>query len=201
MLELHHALISTCSQKVRWVLAEKALPWVDHPVRLDREEHLRPEYLRLNPNGVVPTLVHDGQPVVDSSVINEYLDEVFQAQPLRPAEARFRAFAEQRPLRRDFYLKMGREGFAQSEVDAALRRLRQCFERMAGALADQPWLAGRQLSLADIAMLPTCVRLDDLGLSSLWLDLPRVGHWYRRLCERPAFAATYVPGSRDLLPT
>ena len=39
-------------------------------------DHLKPEYLELNPNGVVPTLVHDGKVIIDSSVILEYLDEV-----------------------------------------------------------------------------------------------------------------------------
>lgn len=238
MLELHHALISTCSQKVRWVLAEKELDWVDRRVRLEREEHLRPEYLRLNPNGVVPTLVHEGEPIIDSSVINEYLDESFDAHPLRPASAlararmrawrqyfdevatpsvrypsfniafvphfqrmsddEFRAFAEQRPLRRDFYLKMGRHGFPPDELNAALARLRQTFERMAGALADGPWLIGTQMTLADISILPTVVRLADLGLPMLWQDLPEVARWYRRMQDRPAFDATFVPGSRDL---
>ena len=42
-------------------------------------DQLRPEYLAINPNGVVPTLVDDGAPIVDSSVILEYLDEVFPA--------------------------------------------------------------------------------------------------------------------------
>ena len=82
MLELYHAPMSTCSQKVRICLAEKGLEWVDRRLNLAKNEHLTPAYLTLNPNGVVPTLVHDGQPVVDSSVICEYLDEVFPEPPL-----------------------------------------------------------------------------------------------------------------------
>ena len=86
MLELFHSPTSTCSQKVRLVLAEKGLDWVDCRVNLAAEEHLTPAYLALNPNGVVPTLVHDGKPIVDSSVICEYLDEVFPQVPLTPAD-------------------------------------------------------------------------------------------------------------------
>jgi len=84
VLELYHALISTCSQKVRLVLAEKKLEWVSRLITLDTGEHLSPQYLKINPNGVVPTLVDGGDAVTDSSVINEYLDDVYPAIPVRP---------------------------------------------------------------------------------------------------------------------
>lgn len=91
MLELYHYWDSVCSFKVRLALAEKGLEWIDRPVDLLAFEQLRPDYLRLNPNGVVPTLVHDGVPVIESSVINEYLDEAFPRPPLRPPEPLARA--------------------------------------------------------------------------------------------------------------
>ena len=89
MLELYNFPMSTCSQKVRIVLAEKGLDWVDR--RIESGEHLKPEYLELNPNGVVPTLVHDGVPIIDSSVICEYLDEVFPQNSTTPPDALGRA--------------------------------------------------------------------------------------------------------------
>ncbi len=89
MLELYNFPMSTCSQKVRIVLAEKGLDWVDR--RIESGEHLKPEYLALNPNGVVPTLVHDGTPIVDSSVICEYLDEMFPQNSTTPPTALGRA--------------------------------------------------------------------------------------------------------------
>jgi glutathione S-transferase len=88
MLELYHAPISTCSQKVRLVLAEKKLAWTAHEISFSKAEHLSPDYLKLNPNGVVPTLVHDGDPIIESSVINEYLDEVFPEASVRPQDAK-----------------------------------------------------------------------------------------------------------------
>ena len=39
-------------------------------------DQLKPEYLSINPNGVVPALVHDGKIVIDSSVIIEYLEDI-----------------------------------------------------------------------------------------------------------------------------
>lgn len=84
MLTLYHANHSTCSQKVRLCLAEKGLEYESKLVNLATNEQLAPEYLAMNPNGVVPTLVHDGRPVLDSGVICEYLDEVFPDKPLMP---------------------------------------------------------------------------------------------------------------------
>ena len=89
MLELYNFPMSTCSQKVRIVLAEKGLEWTDR--RIESGENLKPEYLKLNPNGVVPTLVHDGVPIIDSSVICEYLDEIFPQASMTPPTALGRA--------------------------------------------------------------------------------------------------------------
>jgi glutathione S-transferase len=91
MLELYHSWRSTCSRKVRIALAEKGLDYVGHPLNLQKFEHHHPDYLKLNPNGYVPTLVHDGVPYVESSVINEYLDDRFPQVPLRPRDPAARA--------------------------------------------------------------------------------------------------------------
>ena len=87
MLKLYNAPHSTCSQKVRICLAEKGLPFED--IRLDLgkgKDQLKPEYLKLNPNGVVPTLVDDGDVIIDSSVICEYLDEKYSEPKLAPED-------------------------------------------------------------------------------------------------------------------
>lgn len=91
MLELYHSPISTCSQKVRLCLHEKQIDYVSHVINLHKDEHLQPNYLAINPNGVVPALVHDGRPIIDSSVIMEYLDEIFPEHSLMPSDAISRA--------------------------------------------------------------------------------------------------------------
>ncbi|WP_371155814.1 glutathione S-transferase family protein [Jannaschia sp. 2305UL9-9] len=88
---LYHAHHSTCSQKVRIALAEKGIEFESVIVDLANKGHLTPEYLAINPNGVVPTLVHNGATIVDSSVIIEYLDEVFDGPSLLPADPVARA--------------------------------------------------------------------------------------------------------------
>ena len=65
MLELYHAGRTTCSRKARLCLAEKGLDYVSHYMNLGAFENHAPEYLKLNPNGVVPTLVHDGRVIIE----------------------------------------------------------------------------------------------------------------------------------------
>lgn len=91
MLELYHNGTSVCAAKVRLLLAEKNLPWKGHYLDVLAGDQFDPEYLKLNPKAVVPTLVHDGTVVTESTVICEYLDEVFPETPLRPADAAGRA--------------------------------------------------------------------------------------------------------------
>ena len=86
MLELYHNNISVCAQKVRIVLAEKNVAWTEHHLSLARGEQLTPEFKALNPRGVVPVLVHDGNVIVESSVICAYLDDVFPDPPLTPKD-------------------------------------------------------------------------------------------------------------------
>jgi glutathione S-transferase len=93
---LYHAPHSTCSQKVRMVLHEKGIEFDEVRIDLSKKEQLKPDYLKLNPNGVVPTLVDDGVPIIESSVICEYLDEKYPQNRLLPTNiverARIRAW-------------------------------------------------------------------------------------------------------------
>src|ERR1700690_941170 len=73
---LYNAPQSTCSQRVRFVLNAKKLAFAEVKLNLLEGDQLKPDYLALNPNGVVPTLDHDDAIVIDSTVITEYLDEV-----------------------------------------------------------------------------------------------------------------------------
>ncbi len=86
MLELYHFGFSTCSQKVRLVLAEKEIDFVSHEIDILNGGQHDPAYVALNPNHVVPTLVHDGAVLLESTLINEYLDDAFPEHPLRPKE-------------------------------------------------------------------------------------------------------------------
>ena len=238
MLVLYNAPQSTCSQRVRFVLNAKGLAFDEVKLDLFSGDQLKADYLALNPNGVVPTLVHDGEAIVDSSVIMEYVEEVFPAgRSFVPGDARkraqmrslmrfidevptpavripsynlaflphyqsmseeeFQALANSKPLRREFLLKMGRTGFSDADMNEALARLQRAIVRMDVAIAKSggPWLLGSDLSLADIAIMPVIVRMDDIRRSDMWADRPAVGRWLEAIRADEAFAPTYYPGS------
>src|ERR1700745_3527696 len=170
---LYNAPQSTCSQRVRFVLNAKGLTFAEKKLDLLAGAQLKPDYLALNPNGVVPTLDHDGNIVIDSSVIIEYLDEIapepvsftppapvqrarmralirfidempaaavrvptfnlaFLPRFAAMSEQEFVAFAESKPLRKEFMLAMGRKGFPEKDMNAALDRLARTLARMEG---------------------------------------------------------------------
>ena len=85
MMILHHGWRSSASRRVRLCLEEKGLSYEGHIVDMAKMEHHSPEYLKINPLGVIPTLIHDGRPLHESGTICEYLDETFPDPPLRPA--------------------------------------------------------------------------------------------------------------------
>lgn len=99
-LELYHYSESLCSQKARVGLTEKNKPWKSrHIVLCDIAldcQNLDEEYLQVNPKGIVPTLVHDGEPVYDAHRIIRYVDEQYpnDGNSLWPTDAQRVAVAE-----------------------------------------------------------------------------------------------------------
>ncbi|MBT3550010.1 MAG: glutathione S-transferase family protein [Rhodospirillaceae bacterium] len=87
MLKLYISPNSICTQKVLITLDEKSLDYEPVVINLFTNEQYDPAYLKLNPKGVVPTLVHDDHVIPESSLICEYLDEVFPEVPLVPVDA------------------------------------------------------------------------------------------------------------------
>ena len=83
LLELHHNINSVCAQKVRIALKEKGQEAKEHLLTLRGDQH-DPEYLKLNPNAVVPTLVHDREPITELALILYYIDDAFPEPPLMP---------------------------------------------------------------------------------------------------------------------
>lgn len=94
-LHLFHYAMSNCSQRVRMCLEEKDATWKSHHLDLSRNEHVTDWYQSINPNGVVPTLVHNGRVVIESVDIIDYLDRTLPKPPLAPHDrAGYDALAE-----------------------------------------------------------------------------------------------------------
>ncbi|MCY4427919.1 MAG: glutathione S-transferase family protein [Halieaceae bacterium] len=101
MLELYHNNMSVCAQKVRLVVREKGLEPVEHHMMLRNGDVHEPDYLKLNPKGVVPTLIVDGQPIIESTIICEYLEDAYPEPPLLPDDPIGRSQVRQWTLQPD----------------------------------------------------------------------------------------------------
>jgi glutathione S-transferase len=229
MIELYHNDMSVCAQKVRFTLAEKGLKWQGHHLNLRAGDQQKPEYLKLNPNAVVPTLVDNGRVIIESTVICEYLDDAYPEPPLRPGEAtararmrlwtkqldegvhaatsvistsiafRYQKLAHGMEALEEFHKKMPdpvkrersweniTKGVDSRYFIDAVKRFDKLLSDMETSLSMAPWLAGQQLSLADIAYAPYATRLDHLQLEFLWDKRINLARWYERLRQRPTY--------------
>jgi glutathione S-transferase len=184
MITLYNAARCPYAARARIVLAEKGLEF--ETVEIDLSD--RPAWLyEKNPAGRVPVIEEDGgDPLPESAVIMEFLEERYPEPALLPADPADRAFVRLLIFRDDeltspyYALRRGEDG-ATEAFDAALGR----FDAL---LAERPYLSGAEFGLADIALVPWFLRARDmLGVE---LDgYPSVSDWLARLEERPSIAA------------
>ena len=213
-LHLMHFSMSSCSQKVRILLREKALDWVSHPINLVSGEQKEAWFQGINPNGVVPVLVHDGNVHVESNDILIYLDNAFpsdqgsylpssederqKAQQLMDLEDELHA--DLRTLTFSFVapgnLMKGAEKITDEDIRAALNRFQAGFEQLDQELKRSSFLCGERLMLPDIAWFISTHRLV-LGGYPLERH-PHLNRWYEVLVERPALSIETAEG--PLLP-
>ena len=224
-MQLYHNNMSVCAQKVRITLAEKGLsPEMIH-LDLGRGDSHDPEYLKLNPKGVVPTLVDDGNVIIESTVICEYLDDAYPDIPLRPRDPVQRAAMRQWTLVPDAGLHLWtstvsfaiawrhqdrteqmkkwnaqvraermeaiERGLEAPMVSPHLTNYVGVLRRMGKVLESNAWLAGDTYSLADIAMIPYVMRLDDMSQNWIWeenSDMRPITDWLRRCRARSGFS-------------
>src|SRR5262245_46236263 len=132
-VELYHFWDSFCSFKARICLEEKNIAWRGHHVDLMQFENLTPAYLTINSNGVVPTLRYDGSLMPESSIINEFLDECYPKNPLKPTDLLARArmrywvkieedelFTAVRPASLNLMMKQAFAKYSASDLDKLL---------------------------------------------------------------------------------
>ena len=93
-LHLYHTARSNCAARVRLLLEEKTLDWVGHHIDLGKKENITEEYFGINPKGVVPTLVYDGEVVVESNDILLDLEEKFPEPSFRVTSEKYQAQIE-----------------------------------------------------------------------------------------------------------
>lgn len=197
---LHGFWRSTASWRVRIALGLKGLDWqtVAHDLRTGDQN--APGYLELNPQGLVPALVADGNVLTQSLAICEYLDEVHPAPPLLPsaplARARVRAAAQViacdvHPVQNLKILNMLRgRGLTEVETSAwAAEVIGSGLEAFATLIArfDGPYCFGGQLTLADVVLVPQLANARRFGAR---FDFGRIRAVEDACRELPAFTAS-----------
>ncbi len=234
MLTIYSYFNSICTQKVFITLAEKGIAYETRNVDLFRNEQYSPEYLKINPKGVVPALDHDGKVVIESTLICEYLDDCFPKPRLMPSDpflrARVRLWSkavdetlfeatrelsfsamfrermknmteEQRegryrnvgdPIKRARLMSTYSEGVDSPYVFQGIGAFEMAFEKMEKDLsASGPWLVGRDMTLADINMMPFVARVAYLDLLDVWIaGRPATKDWWARVQALPSFVAS-----------
>jgi glutathione S-transferase len=194
MVRLLGRATSSNVQKVLWCLRELGVPFAREDYGGMHGRTRDEAYLRLNPNGKVPTLIDRDTVLWESNTILRYLCNRYGPTALYPIEPALRAGVERwmdwqlgtlaeavLPL----YRALVREGRTGSDVTALRERSAALFALLNDALGDSPFLAGAQLSLAEIALGPLVYRW--LALPIERPDLARLVAWYGRFEIRPAF--------------
>lgn len=184
MITLYNAARCPYAARARIVLAEKGLEV--ETVEIDLSD--RPAWLyEKNPAGRVPVIEEDGgDPLSESTVIMEFLEERYPEPALMPADPADRAAVRllifrDKDLTDPYYaLRRGENGAAE-QLDAALAKLDV-------RLYDRDYLGGAEYSLADIALVPWVLRARDM-LGVELSGYPSLAAWLPRLEARPAIAA------------
>lgn len=194
-----------------WLALElKGAQYTQKIISFSDREHKTPEYLALNPRGKVPLIVDDGFALYESAAILEYLDERFaQGVRLFPGDVRQRAVVRRLVQEADQYLGASMEGLLTQVLfrpreqwdDARIAKAREQFAAEIAAwesLAAGPWLAGSDLSAADLTAYPhlaLALRLDkrkpDLDIAGL--VGPRMRAWMAEVEALPCFEKTIPP--------
>jgi len=184
VITLYNAARCPYAARARIVLAEKGIEF--ETIEIDLSD--RPAWLyEKNPTGRVPVIEEDGgDPVPESAVIMEFLEERYPEPSLLPPDPADRAAARLLIFRDDdltgpYYALRREEDGARERLDAALGR----FDALLG---EQPYLSGAEYGLADIALVPWVLRARDM-LGVELEGFPSLADWLARLEQRPAIAA------------
>jgi glutathione S-transferase len=174
------------------VLEEKGIPFQTIEESLSNPSEA---LLKLNPAGSVPVLIHDGNPLLESAVINEYLDEVFPEKRLMPEtpleKAHVRLWTKwcDSQFKPDLDLYKYELARLPAEQQAELvTRMRDHLARLSAALQKTDFLMGQELNLADIHVFPFYRQLSALKSEMIALqEYPAVNGWLERILSRPSF--------------
>ncbi|POS82765.1 hypothetical protein EPUL_005866 [Erysiphe pulchra] len=196
VIKIHGLKASTCSQVVLATLVEKDVDYEFISIDLRAGQHKTPEFLKLHPFGKIPVLEHDGFFLYESRAICNYISRVYanQGTKLTPDVNDLKAYAlyeQASSVERSYFnesaskiayekiFKIWRGGETDEAVVAAeAKKLDEVFQGYEAILSKQPYLAGQEITLADMLHVPYGKKIRDLGYKSIFEKYPHVEKWY-----------------------
>ena len=204
MLKILGRKNSSNVQKVIWACDEMKLPFAREDIGGPFGRNKDPEYLALNPNGTVPTIVEDGFALWESNAIVRYLASTHGQGTLWPKDAHERAHADQwmdwqqtvvNPAIFPVFFAFVRQKPEERDMNAVKAgrdKLAAAFAILDKHLAKNNFVAGPRFTMADIPLGIIAYRWFTLPIERE--NLPAVAAWYDRLAARPAFRANIMIG-------
>jgi len=203
VLKLHGVSQSTCTQRVLIALEEKKIPYELVIVKVMEGEHKKPPHLAKQPFGKIPYLEDDGYFLYESRAIAKYVAKKYEDQgtKLIPADGDFKGYGlfEQACSLEQNYFNPSAEGLAYEKVFKQMKQLGGPDEAIVakytasledtlkvydGILSKQAYLAGDELTLADLYHLPYAVMNKQTGFAELYDKYPHVTKWLDGLVKR-----------------
>ena len=196
MLKIFGHPVSTCTRKVLMTLAETKTPYELSIVDFSKGEHKQQPHLGRQPFGQIPAIDDDGFSLYESRAICRYISEKFGGS-LVPADLRSRALMEQwisvetsnfTPHAMKFiYHDVFKRPQEPAVLEAATKGLETALGIMNATLANSPFLAGAQLTLADVVFMPYLEYAMGTPAKALVAKFPHASAWWNKISERPTW--------------
>ncbi|KII85157.1 hypothetical protein PLICRDRAFT_45303 [Plicaturopsis crispa FD-325 SS-3] len=207
VLKLHGVSASICTRRAAIAFKEKNVPYELIPVNMAKGEHKSPEHLAYQPFGQIPYLDDDGFILYESRAITRYIAEKYASQGtqgLIPTDLKAKALFEQAvstelcdfnpPTEGIFYETVVKPIYGLTKDDGRVAEYTKSllgkldgYERV---LSKQKYLAGNEITLADLWHLPYGAALKKSGIDVLEdTSRPNVARWWKELIERPSWKA------------
>jgi glutathione S-transferase len=191
-------------QKVLWCLDELGIPFEREDVGGAFGRNSDPEYLAMNPNGLIPTVIDDGRVLWESNTILRYLAASYDTALLWEPDPGKRALGEKwmdwqlsvlAPPMTPLFVQLVRTPAGERDmslVERSFEKAARAFRMLDAALTQTPWLGGERFSVADIPCGVLTYRWMNLDLDRP--QLPALADWYARLAERPGYQGRVMIG-------
>jgi glutathione S-transferase len=203
---LHGPDYSTQVRTIRLCLVEKGVDYELETVDLFRGGNRKLYYLKLQPFGMVPVLVHDGFALYETSAVARYVDEAFKGPKLQPSDKKQAARMNQilsvieahgyEPIVTEIVMPRARQSLLRQPVDAAdiqkaIPRAQHCLTVIEGLMGEGGFLVGGALSLADLYLAPIMGYFAQTPEGKRILPkLTRLTGWWQGIAARPSMVET-----------